>query len=316
MIGICCISDKDYFVMQYSSHTLIVLALGCLAGSFLAERSQQDVENMLVQRLEVIQQRTNALQEKQEQVMRKLEAEAKAHVAQSSSFVGKLDAEIKAARSALSVKLENYNDALKAELHLLGSPEFAYSNFKKVGEFVLERSKNVGKAIDRMTPILPDMFKKSEDYKLNNFLLQQAVKKLDSTDIPEVRKKVSQEKRQELQDIERLNLQQAFTPRDRQLLKDATADDWKLIKNGEIKQLPEIPVGPNPYADMSSGFEDIPEFHPTSRHQEEEEPTPDVNGIVINIPDHAPARWNAESSLVQVSPHALQLQKNHSHAGQ
>jgi len=313
--------------------------------------------------LEVMQQRTNKLQQKHEQVMKKLEAEARAHVAQSTSK-RKLDAQIQATRQALSVKLESYKDALKAEMQLLRSPEFEYSNSKKFGELVLERSKHVGEAIDRMSPILPDMLKKSEDYKRQNFELQQAVKNLDSVAIPKVQNKIAEAKRQEVQDIDHLNLHEVVTPRDRQLVKDATADDWKLIKNGEIKQLPDMPTGPNPYADMSRPLEDIPEFQATvdsmkdipadildglpedilkeerqeenedvdavgeekqgvseednaigeedaagdhtrqemEKEEKEEEnekelvehPEPNVNGIVIHIPEHVPAHWSDE----------------------
>jgi len=331
----------------------LALALASLTLLGLADRGGKEaIGSGAVQKLDSMQNTVEALQEKQNRVISKLEAEV--HAAKTSSALGQWNAEVEAARSAVAAELESHLRALKAELQLLKSPEFPYAHFRQVGKFVEERSKKIGEAIDRMAPILPDMQQKSEEYQHNNFLLQQGVKHLEAKVIPDFFDKVGKEKSQEVHDMQWMDMNKAYTARDRKVLAEATQDDWNLIKHGQFKRTPDANFGANPYGSMSKEHweSDTSEWPagfgpPAAEAKHANGPaataslplpggtlsesgaigpaatasSPLAGGSLSNEGDSPPAGTMSESvsppemAFVEVHPHSLKLRKNRTRAG-
>lgn len=141
----------------------------------------------------------------------------------------------------------SHKDVLKAEKE----PTIPYNHFKAYGKALEESGQRIGHAFDKLTSKLPDMQQKSEEYKHKNFLLHKGVEELKDKVTPQFAKKVQGEKKSEIESINMLDLSRIFTPRHKQVLKEATQDDRNLIE-GKFKDRPKVDFGKNPYDDMSN----------------------------------------------------------------
>lgn len=290
------------------------LAMACMAVVCLTERNAKEASkagkadktaevseaSTRAQKYEVVRRKLSALQEKSDRIISKLEAEA--HTVNLGASV-----EIAQARDALVVEIEEHMKALQAELQFLHSPEFPYSHFKDYGKHVLERSNSIGRDLDRMAAILPDMKEKSRRYIEQSHHLLQGVDHLENKLIPEFRAAVSKEKGKEIHDINQIDLTEAFSHHDRQVLADASDDDWRLIKHGQFKHTAAANFGANPYQSMSKDG---------AWENSDQEGAEAVGGSEAakakQIAASAEAAAAEGSSLVEVRPRSLKLLKNDS----
>jgi len=205
------------------------------------------------------------------------------------------------------------------------TPQFTYANFKKVGMAVKGSSKKIGEVIDKMTPDIPNMLRKSLDYQHNNFILQDTIDKLAKDTIPTFTKGVTKEKEKEVAAIKNVNYDQAFTAHDRKVINEASQADLRLIKNGEFSKLPDMAnlEGTNPYEDMSLQHwnDQLDVTDVQSKDDVQDDMPPEVNGIVVHVPPKSGTGQKGalsiqESSLVEVHPLSFTLEKNMSHTGE
>lgn len=149
-------------------------------------------------------------------------------------------------------KLGHFGSSALLETQAENVPIIPYKHFKAYSKAVEASSKRISNAIDLMTSKLPDAQKKSQEYKHKNFVLQQSVHKLGEKVLPKFFKKIHDEKKKEVNEINMLDLSEVFTDRHKQVLKEATQDDMNFIKKGKFKDRPKIDFGKNPYDDMSN----------------------------------------------------------------
>lgn len=302
---------------------MLIIGSLCATRVVLADRGEEEAGRSLAQRVAATQQRLDALQEKQERVMKKLElevADARKTPSTRSSSLGQMDAEIQSSRTAIAKQLESHIGTLKAELKLLNSPEFEYSNFKQAAQLVHTRSEKIGQAIDRMTANnMHGLITKAQDYQQKNSEYQEAMKQMKDRAIWATQEAIHKDKKKELADIDKTNYEDAFTHNDRERLRKATQADWDLLKRGKFKyEDRHIDFGENPYQDLSRGAswgQRLSNTHPLAENVNgamdsvQDSVEPPVDSVHINIEPPIPEEPN---SLVQVLPHAFAHQKNQS----
>jgi len=132
------------------------------------------------------------------------------------------------------------------------TPELSYDRYRNQAQLFADHGKKIEEGLDKMMDKVPDMRQRSQDYKNMVKELKNRVIQLGAKDLRQVRQEVSKEKKEEIHDINNLDVSEVFTDRHKQVLHEAKPADWALIKEQKFANNPKLPGDlQNPYDDMS-----------------------------------------------------------------